>query len=36
MTIGAMIMFASGEKDDGHTHEDHGGEHGGGALTFKA
>ena len=35
MAIGTM-MFVGCEKDDGHTHQDHGGDQGGNkSLTFK-
>ncbi len=36
MAIGTVLMFAACDKDDDHTHQDHGGDQGGNkTLTFK-
>ena len=36
LAIGTAMLFAACEKDDGHSHQDHGGDHGGDrTLSFK-
>lgn len=35
MAMGTAMLFAACEKDDGHTHQDHGGEGGMATLSFK-
>lgn len=35
MAMGTTMLFAACEKDDGHTHQDHGGEGGMATLSFK-